>query len=213
VTPDRARPPQRFDDADAIDDAECAGGPQIVGDGLGDARGQPGKLAIVADVFEVQHGDRGLLGRNRRFDHWRGRHRSWYRDLDRRDKAVAATGYGLNVGRLGRVVPQCLAKLRYSLSEGVVRDRNVRPESGEQLVLGDQRRLASNEVEKKVDDFRRQRHDLAAAKEAVRTGVDSKGPETVRRNHRHCGGLNALSIAPLFTLQLPAYPNTPASAS
>ena len=39
--PDRARPPHRFDDAHAIDDAVGSGRAQIVGDGFRDAGRQP----------------------------------------------------------------------------------------------------------------------------------------------------------------------------
>ena len=57
----RAAAPDRFDDAHAIDDAQGRRGAQIVGHGLGDARGQPRQLAVAADVGEVEHRYRRLL--------------------------------------------------------------------------------------------------------------------------------------------------------
>ena len=56
-----AAAPDRLDDAHAIDDAERRRRPQIVGHGLGDARGQPRQLAVATHVGEVEDRDRRLL--------------------------------------------------------------------------------------------------------------------------------------------------------
>ncbi len=52
-----AAPTDRFDHAHPVDDAKRARCAQVVGDGLSDARGQPRKLAIGADVRELEDRD------------------------------------------------------------------------------------------------------------------------------------------------------------
>ena len=68
---DRSVPTRRtrFDDPHAIDDPVRAGRAQVVGHGLGNAGREPGKLAVRADVGEIQHADeRDVLARRLRLD-------------------------------------------------------------------------------------------------------------------------------------------------
>ena len=59
-----ARVPDRLREPQAVDHAQGARAAQVVRDGLGDARRQPGELAVRADVREVQHRDCGRARRS-----------------------------------------------------------------------------------------------------------------------------------------------------
>jgi len=162
-----------------------SGGAEIVGDGFSDARSEPGKLLVGADVCEVEDGNcrrsrfccRCMDLRRRRL---RGRQR-----LDRRDESISAPGDGLNVGRLRWIVAERLAELGDGLCQRVVGHGDIRPQRGKQLVLAHECRLPRDEVEQQIDDLRRKRDDLSTAQEAVRAGVDGERAEAVRRNHCH----------------------------
>jgi hypothetical protein len=99
--------PHRLHHPHAVDDAQVAGHAQVVGDGLGDARGQPAELAIRTQVREVEHGHHRPGAGGVLEGHGRGLARG--RGLDRRDEAVAAAGHRLDVDRLRRIVTQGLA--------------------------------------------------------------------------------------------------------
>ena len=107
VRPDAA---DRFDDAHPIDDAERAGRAEVVGDGLGNPRRQPGELAIGAHVGEIEDRDGGhLAGGARGLDGRGARRLGGNGGLDRRNETVAAARDRLDVGRLRRIVAECLA--------------------------------------------------------------------------------------------------------
>ena len=106
-------------------------------------------------------------------------------DLDRGDESIATSRDGLDVGRVRGVVAERLTQLGDGLRQRVIGDRDVRPQRRKELVFADERRLPRHQVQQQVDDFRRKRDDVSTAQQSVRTGVDGKGTEAVRRNHCH----------------------------
>src|SRR5438445_11057543 len=57
-----------------------------------------------------------------------GRRRLGAEDFNRRDEAISALRHGLDVRRLGTIVPERLAQIRYRLRQGVLGDHDIRPE-------------------------------------------------------------------------------------
>ena len=161
----RAAALHRLDDAHAVDDAQGRRGAEIVGDGFGDARREPRQLAVAADVGEVEHRDRRQLrdrvgcrpvGRGRRLSGLRSRRRGGHRG----NEAVASARDRLDVDGLGRIVAERLTQFRDGLRERVVGDGDVRPERLEEIFFGDERGLASDEIQQQVDDLGRQLDDF-----------------------------------------------------
>ena len=179
-------------DAKAIDDAQRRGA-QIVGQGFGDARRQPGERRVAADVLEVEHRDR----RRRRFrripdgggDGGGGRDDRF----NGRDEAVAAAGDRLDVLRVGGIVAERLTQLGHGLRQGVVGDRDVGPQGPEQIVLRDEHRRPRRQEQQQVDDLRRERDIDAVAQQPVCTAVDDERSELVGGGGRHGGDLNTIT--------------------
>ena len=145
----------RLDHARPIDDAELERRPQIVRQRFSDARGQPGKRRVAADVREIEHADyRRSRNRRRRlgFNRWRWRLRRRRNHVT--DEPITAAGDGLDVGRFGRIVAERLPQLRDRLGQRVVGDSDIRPERPEQLVLCNQNGRTRDEIEQQVDDLR-----------------------------------------------------------
>ena len=179
-------------DAKAIDDAQRRGA-QIVGQGLGDARRQPGERGVAADVLEVEHRDR-RGGRFRRIPDGSRGYRGGRDDrFYRRDETVAAAGDGLDVCRVAGIVAERLTQLGYGLRQGVVGDGDVGPQGPEQIVLRDEHRRPRRQEEQQVDDLRRERDIDAVAQQPVCTAVDDERSKPVRGGGGHGGDLNTIS--------------------
>ncbi len=186
----RAAALHRLDDAHAVDDSQGRRGAEIVGDGFGDARREPRQLAVAADVGEVEHRDRRQLRdrfgcrairrRPRRLGGLGSRRRGGHR----RNEAVATARDGLDVDGLGRIVPERLTQFRDGLRERVVGDGDVRPERLEEIFFGDERGLASDEIQQQVDDLGRQLDDVRVAQQPVRGRVERVGAEAVGHSGR-----------------------------
>ena len=162
-----------------IDHPEPAELAQVVGDRLGDARGQPRVVGVAREVDEVGDGNDAHGARAARADTRCGVWAHGRQRVDRRDEAVAAAGDGLDVGGRGGIVAERLAQFRHGLRERVVGHGHVGPERREQLLLGGQRGRARDEVVEQVGDLGRERHGGAGLVQTERHRVEHEWTEAV----------------------------------
>lgn len=169
---------RRFDHTPTIDDAETAERAQIARHRLRDARRQPRRVGIAADVGEVHHRNRAILARDLRLKLHRSRG-CRLDAFDRRDEAVAAPRDRLDEPRIARLVAECLAQLRNRLGKCVFGDVGVGPERVEQLLFGDERARRVEQMQQEIQQLRRQLHDGIVTMDAVARAIDEERAEAV----------------------------------
>src|SRR5688572_32906621 len=92
--------------------------------------------------------------------------------FDRRDQAVAALRYRLDVTRLLRIIAERLAQLDDRLRERVVADHDSRPDEAEQLVARDHPPGPEGQLPEDLDRLRFQVDRFASAAKLVQLDVE-----------------------------------------
>jgi hypothetical protein len=96
-----------------------------------------------------------------------------------RQPAVAPGRYGLDELRAPGIVAERLAQLRDNAREGVVRDRRVRPDTVEDLLLGDNVRARLDEQNEDVERLGLELDWAPRTIDAKRGEIDAQRPERV----------------------------------
>ncbi len=134
-------------------------------------------LAVAAEIFERQHGQRHLRGRF-------GRLVAYHRHAG--NEAVAVSGNGGDVAILAAIFRQRLAQCRNFLVEIVFFHHGAGPDRPHQLAFFDHSLPMAYQVKQRVEGLWRERYSLCIAHQQTLAGVDAELAEL--ESNRLCRG-------------------------